>query len=160
MIQQNINRSDVFNRSWAEYKVGFNESTGNYWLGNDLLSQLTMTDRYKLRIDLQSRSTNNWYYAEYSTFIVQPESDNYRLRLSGYSGNVAWDGFSNHDGTMFSTFDRDNDQFKPYNCATYNGGGFWYHACCNCCVNKYNPAWVYLIGGNALQSTRMWLQCK
>jgi len=77
MIQQNINGSLAFNRSWAEYKVGFNDSRGNYWLGNDLLSQLTFSGRYKLRFDLQSRSnTSNWYYAEYSTFIVLSESSN------------------------------------------------------------------------------------
>jgi len=40
MIQQNINGSGLFKRSWAQYKVGFNDSRGSYWLGNDLLSQL------------------------------------------------------------------------------------------------------------------------
>ena len=89
MIQQKVGGSDVFNRSWSEYKVGFSDRRGNYWLGNDLLSQLTLTGRYKLRFDLQSRSNNsNWYYAEYSTFIVQRESSNFRLNVSGYSGNA------------------------------------------------------------------------
>jgi len=55
LIQQNINGTGAFNRSWAEYKVGFGDSRGNYWLGNDLLSQLTLTGRYKLRVDIQSR---------------------------------------------------------------------------------------------------------
>ena len=82
MIQQhNIDSSDV-NRSWAEFKVGFSDSRGNYWLGNDLLSQLTLTGRYKLRFDLQSRSnTSNWYYAEYSSFVVLSESSNYTLQV-------------------------------------------------------------------------------
>jgi len=38
LIQRNINGSNAFNRSWAEFKAGFNDSRGNYWLGNDLLS--------------------------------------------------------------------------------------------------------------------------
>jgi len=159
MIQQRINGSDVFNRSWAEYKVGFNDSRGNYWLGNDLLSQLTLTGRYKLRFDLQSRSnTSNWYYAEYSTFIVQPESDNYRLNVSGYSGNAGFDGLNWQNGQMFSTFDQDNDQWSSVNCAGRFGGGFWYNACSNVCVHCYRDLfyWWEL----ALQSTRMWLQCK
>jgi len=80
LIQQNVDRSDFFNRSWAEYKVGFNDSRGNYWLGNELLNQLTMSRRYKLKFDLQSRSnTSNWYWAEYATFRVLTEADNYRL---------------------------------------------------------------------------------
>jgi len=110
MIQQNTNNGSVlFNRSWAEYKVGFNDSRGNYWIGNDLLSQLTLTGRYKLRFDLQSRSNNsNWYFAEYSTFIVLTESSNYRLHVSGHSGN-ARDALRKQNGQMFTTFDRDND---------------------------------------------------
>ena len=68
LIQQNADGSDFFNRSWAEFKVGFNDSLGNYWLGNDLLHQLTGNVRYKLRVDLQS-SNGSWYYAEYLSLI-------------------------------------------------------------------------------------------
>ena len=53
LIQQN-DGSGFFNRSWVEFKVGFGDPSGNYWLGNDLLSQLTANYRYKLRFDLQS----------------------------------------------------------------------------------------------------------
>ena len=125
MIQQNLDRSTVFNRSWAEFKVGFNDSRGNYWLGNDLLSQLTRRVRYKLKFDVQSRNNSNWYYAEYSSFIVQPESSNYRLEVSGYSGNTGYDALGYQNGMKFTTFDRDNDQ-SSVNCAASRGGGFWY----------------------------------
>jgi len=160
MIQQKVDGSNTFNRSWAEYKVGFNDSRGNYWLGNDLLSQLTLTGRYKLRIDMQSSHNMYWYYAEYSTFIVLPESDNYRLNVSGYSGNAGDPLGRHHNGMMFSTFDRDND-LQSGNCAVYRGG-FWYRHCSSCCVNcHYNYFyWSGLPGSSALKSTRMWLQCK
>jgi len=49
LIQQNVDGSDFFNRSWAEFKAGFSDSKGNYWLGNDLLYELTQSGRYKLR---------------------------------------------------------------------------------------------------------------
>jgi len=150
-----------FNRSWSEYKVGFNDSRGNYWIGNDLLSQLTLTGRYKLRFDLQSRSNSNWYYAEYSTFIVHPESTNYRLIVSGYPGN-ARDALSYQNRQMFGTFDRDNDELSSENCAVNHGGGFWYKNCGWCCVNSYYNYfyWIHLEGSLQLQSSRMWLQCK
>jgi len=45
LIQQNADGSNFFNRSWVEFKVGFGDESGNYWLGNDLLSQLTLTGR-------------------------------------------------------------------------------------------------------------------
>ena len=96
LIQQNADGSNFFNRSWEEFKVGFGDPSGNYWLGNDLLSQLTLTGRYKLRFDLQSRSNGSWYYAEYSTFIVLSEADNYTLQVDGFSGNASQDAVQ-HD---------------------------------------------------------------
>ena len=163
LIQQNIDGSDFFNRSWAEFKVGFNDSDGNYWLGNDLLSQLTMSGCYKLKFDLQSRFNSNWYYAEYSTFRVLPEMDNYELEVYGYSGNAGYDTFSYHNGMKFTTYDRDNDLHSTYNCAAHYGGGFWYYSCHACGVNVGRHGyffWYRLPGGRNLQSTRMWLQCK
>jgi len=158
LIQQNVDGSN-FNSSWAKYKVGFGDPRGNYWLGNELLSQLTANNRYKLRFDLQSRNNRNWYYAEYSTFRVLTEADNYRLQVAGYSGNAGLDEFRDHNGQMFSTYDRDND-VSPGNCAANYGGGFWYSNCYRCNVNSVRKDWLGLPGGESLQSTRMWLQCK
>jgi len=53
--------SDFFNRSWAEFKVGFNEKRGK-----KLLSHLTLNDNYKLRFDLQLSINHSWYWAEYT----------------------------------------------------------------------------------------------
>ena len=169
LIQQNVNGSNFFtfrffNRSWAEYKVGFNDSVGNYWLGNELLSKLTVNNGYKLKFDLQSRSnTSNWYYAEYSTFRVLTEADNYRLQVGGYSGNAGNDAFGHtwHNSRMFSTYDRDNDLSSSRHCAA-SRGGFWYRSCANCNVNGagFYFFWAGLPGLGFLQSSRMWLQCK
>ena len=133
LVQQNVDGSNAFNRSWAEYKVGFNDSSGNYWLGNDLLSQLTHSDSYKLRVDLQLRTNLTWYYAEYSVFVVFSEMQNYRLLVSGYSGNI-FDAFSYHSSMIFSTHDRDNDLISR-SCAASFGGGFWYRSCYEAGVN-------------------------
>ena len=99
LIQQNINGSNFFNRPWEELKVGFNDSRGNYWLGNELLHQLTVKNPYKLRVDLQARN-GSWYYAEYSTFVVSSEAQNYKMVVSGYSGN-AGDAFSYHNNNYY-----------------------------------------------------------
>jgi len=167
LVQHKVNRTSFihfFNRSWAEYKVGFNDSNGSYWIGNDLLHQLTMTGRYKLRFDLQERSNGSWYYAEYSRFIVESEASNYLMHVSGYSGNAgtagsgnARYGFLHHDGMMFTTYDRDNDRDSSINCAAHYGGGFWHENCHRACVNCVhmqwyaNGRWIYL------QASRMWL---
>ena len=169
LIQRNVNGSNFFNRSWAAFKVGFGDPSGNYWLGNDLLSQLTVNNRYKLKFDLQSRSnTSNWYWAEYGTFIVQTEAYNYMMWASEYSGNTGdYFGFSYMFPAMFSTYDRENDRAYRENCAVY-GGGFWYGRQCNLVTvngfhdNSTSFDWLNLSvsGGSQLQSTRMWLKCK
>jgi len=168
LIQQNIDGSGFFNRSWDEFKVGFNETSGNYWLGNEVLSQLTLNSRYKLRVDLQARDNNSWYYAEYSTFIVCGESRNYELLVSMYQGN-AGDGLAYHTRMPFTTYDRDNDPWRNSryndNCAAWNGGGFWYRACSTCSVNSVrgrgeNFRWFSSEYGHLrLQTSRMWLTC-
>jgi len=166
LIQQKVNGSGFFNRSWAEFKVGFNDSRGNYWLGNDLISQLTLRRRYKLRFDLLGTNMN-WYYAEYSSFFVLGESHNYGLHVYGYSGN-AGDALSYHNGLMFTTHDRDNDPWtsrsSQNNCARGVGGGFWYKDCCYCCINgisrgSYFKWYSRSKGRRVLQLSRMWLMC-
>jgi len=167
LVQQNVDGSDFFNRSWAEFKVGFNVSRGNYWLGNDLLHQLTMSGHYKLRFDLQASDDGSWYYAKHSSFVVLGEATNYRMHVSGYSGN-AGNGFSYHDGMMFTTYDRDNDPWNSpsyiNSCAVYNGGGFWYKTCSYANVNTVrghgrNFRWWANGRNMLLQASRMWLMC-
>ena len=159
-IQQNVEGSDAFNRSWAEFKVGFNDTSGNYWLGNDLLSQLTQNGRYKLRFDLQLLTNLSWYWAEYSSFVVSRERQNYRLLVSGYSGNIG-DPFRYNNDTMFTTYDRDNDRHDD-NCAVTVGGGFWYSSCGYVHVNGVGDGFQWLQPNalwHSLQSSRMWLTC-
>ena len=159
LIQQKTDRSDSFNRSWAEFKVGFNDTRGNYWLGNDLLHQLTTNGRYKLRFDLQFLNLS-WSFAEYSSFVVLSERNNYRLLVSGYSGN-AGDALSYQNRMTFSTYDRDTDRWSN-NCAATRGGGFWYNDCAWCKVNGVRDEFEWYrprTRSYDLQSTRMWLTC-
>lgn len=67
--------------------MGFNDSNGNFWLGNELLHQLTTSRRYKLRFDLHYQTTiTYWYWAEYSTFEVTSEASEYLVNVGGYRG--------------------------------------------------------------------------
>ena len=171
LIQQNVDGSNFFNRSWAEFKVGFSDNRGNYWLGNDLLSQLTENGRYKLRFDLRT-TAGYWYWAEYSTFTVMNETYNYQLQVSGYLGNL-WNALAYQNGMKFTTYDRDNDLYinaaSNNNCAVYNGGGFWYKSCGYCNVNVrrghgYGFRWSRPTTHSPpyynLQTSRMWLTCQ
>jgi len=162
LIQQNVDGSGFFNRSWAEYKVGFNDLRGNYWLGNDLLHQLTDNARYKLRCLVQANSNGLIYEANYGTFLVGSESNNYTLTVARYSGN-AGDSMRYHNGMMFSTYDRDND-LSSENCGKIVGGGFWYQTCYRAGTTSTKHAsfnWYGLPSavGKQLKSASMWLTC-
>ena len=121
--------------------------------------------KYKLKFDLQQNGTGNWYYAEYSTFRVLSEANNYKLQVAGYSGNASRDAFGtvHHNGQQFSTFDRDNDGQSSGNCAA-KYGGFWWGSCGWCYVNGARSTghfyWWNLPGDRHLQLSRMWLECK
>ena len=67
-------------------------------------------------------------YAKYSHFYVAPESDNYRLNVSGYTGNAGSDEFGRvQNGQQFSTIDKSGGSPCPF---YYDGsGGFWWDIC-------------------------------
>jgi len=103
-----------------------------------------------------------WYYAEYSTFTVQPESTNYKLQVSGYSGNAA-DLLRRQNGMMFSTYDRDNDEHESYHCAEGFGGGYWFMRCgrcLNCDLLQWEIPREWGNEVSSLRLSRMWLECK
>jgi len=133
-MQQKVNRTASFNLSWAEFKAGFGRNDSNYWLGNDEIHRLTKDGGYKLRIDLQQKYTDKWFWVEYDKFIVGDEASNYIMTLGEFSGNTADALTSYNNGGMFATYDRDNDVWvtgKQSNssCAILTRGGFWFRGC-------------------------------
>ncbi|XP_078576489.1 uncharacterized protein LOC144862097 [Branchiostoma floridae x Branchiostoma japonicum] len=127
VIQRRQDGSVPFNRNWEEYKLGFGNKSGEYWLGNENIHLLTMRKNYKLRITLEDWNADT-RFAEYSTFRLSGESDGYRLHLSGYSG-TAGDTMAGNNGQRFSTVDRDNDA-SSYHCSQRSGqGGWWFRSC-------------------------------
>jgi ficolin len=163
LVQQNVDGSSFFDRTWNEFKAGFGNTNGNYWLGNDQLRTLTQNNKYKLRMELQSKASGLWYWAEYDTFRVGDESTQYTLTISGFSGNVGKDAMDYHNGMKFTTKDRDND-LNYVNCAQERSGGFWYNACAYSCVNAAGD-WFYWghmssSSDSYLRTSRMWLVCR
>ncbi|XP_019623488.1 PREDICTED: ficolin-2-like [Branchiostoma belcheri] len=125
IIQRRMDGSVPFNRTWEEYKHGFGNKNGEYWLGNDNIHLLTTQKDYRLRVELMDWE-NQTRYAEYDTFRVAGESDQYRLTVSGYSGPVARDGMKYNNGQKFSTKDRDNDASSLHCSQRYGQGGWWW----------------------------------
>ncbi|KAK1785532.1 hypothetical protein P4O66_018893, partial [Electrophorus voltai] len=110
VIQRRQDGSVNFFRTWDQYKQGFGNLDGEYWLGLEHLYWLTSQASYKLRVvleDWQGRQV----FAEYDSFRLEPESDWYRLRLGNYEG-TAGDSLSWHSDKAFTTLDRDKDTYS------------------------------------------------
>ncbi|XP_026876204.2 tenascin isoform X2 [Electrophorus electricus] len=114
-----------FFRGWQDYRKGFGDLEGEFWLGNNILHNLTRITPMTLRVDL--RAGAEAAYAEYSSFSVDTAKKHYMLRVSGYSG-TAGDSMKYHDRRPFSTWDRDPQPFIT-RCAMSYRGGWWYRNC-------------------------------
>uniref|UniRef100_A0A3Q2HR44 Angiopoietin like 1 n=1 Tax=Equus caballus TaxID=9796 RepID=A0A3Q2HR44_HORSE len=132
VIQKRMDGSVNFFRNWENYKKGFGNIDGEYWLGLENIYTLSNQDNYKLLIELEDWSDKK-VYAEYSSFRLEPESEFYRLRLGTYQGN-AGDSMMWHNGKQFTTLDRDKDMYAG-NCAHFHKGGWWYNACAHSNLN-------------------------
>ena len=84
VFQKRLDGSVDFYRGWNDYKRGFGNLNGEFWLGLDKIHRLTKT-RNKLRVDLED-TTGNTVYAEYDMFAVTSERTKYQLSLGAYSG--------------------------------------------------------------------------
>ena len=93
----------MFNKNWHNYKMGFGDLKGNFWLGLDKLNCLTQYFKMNLTIEMYINSTDEKYYVVYGGFGVGNESTNYKLSLGRkISGNLD-DKSVLHNGQMFST---------------------------------------------------------
>ncbi|XP_069139218.1 angiopoietin-related protein 1-like [Argopecten irradians] len=125
VIQRRFDGSVDFYRNWEDYKQGFGNVNGEYWLGLEYIYSLLQLDQ-RLYILLESWN-GTAKHAEYESFSIKDESFNYNLTIDGFSGNVV-DKFSQHGHQQFSTYDRDND-ITNRTCASFARGGFWYRNC-------------------------------
>ena len=90
-----------------------------------------------MRMDATIWSTGEKKYSVYDKFRVDNEGSNYRLHVSGYSGNTGSDVWAHHNGSEFSTRDRDNDR-SGGSCSQRHKGGHWYRSCYD-----VNPTGLY-----------------
>ncbi|XP_040543473.1 fibrinogen-like protein 1-like protein isoform X3 [Gallus gallus] len=157
VIQRNRYNTDItWAESWSTYKYGFGNVHSDYWLGTEYIHQITKQKVYRVRFVIQDAS-NNIRFAEYNLFSVDNESQGYRLRLGSYSG-TAGDAMTSansavvHDNMKFSAKDLDQDT-NSGNCASANGGGWWYSSCYSVRLNfKGYLTWSGLCNGNCRAS--------
>uniref|UniRef100_A0A2M4D023 Putative ficolin n=1 Tax=Anopheles darlingi TaxID=43151 RepID=A0A2M4D023_ANODA len=88
VIQHRFDGSTNFFRDLREYKNGFGDLEGEFWLGLDRIHQLTSSKPHELVVLLEDFDGNSTY-ARYGLFEIGGESQQYMLsKLSGYSGTA------------------------------------------------------------------------
>lgn len=124
--RDNYSLQQDFNVSWYDYKVGFGDLQKDFWIGNSFLSRFSKKNNLTLRVELEDFDGNN-VWAEYKTFKIADESQQFQLTVGGYSGNSS-DAFSSHSGSFFSTYDKKNDDAPECcPCSVSYGGGWWFN---------------------------------
>ena len=143
-----------FYRRWDEYKQGFGDVTGEFWLGNEKIHLLTEIPS-QLRVEIKTKNSGN-KYAKYSNCTVTNEASNYTLFVGFYSG-TATDQLTPHNGMAFTTKDRDNDEDSS-NCAISGKGAWWYKSCWNSNLNSNYGDTTYIWNWNPLLASEMKLK--
>ena len=134
---RNLSTTFNFNRTWAEFSNGFGETTSdNFYLGNELLSQLTSARPYSLRVEFLSNGA--WYSAEYLRVTVNNSSLGYALYVAGYSGD-AGDSLSSSNGLRFSTYDASASVDGSASSKCYSIMSGWWYNCTTPMSNLNNP---------------------
>ncbi len=89
IFQRRVDGSVDFYRKWTDYKNGFGNLDGEFWLGLDKIHRLSSSKQNVLRVDLQTFE-NETAYAVYESFSVRNEDDGYRLNIdrSSYTGKM------------------------------------------------------------------------
>ncbi|ESO04723.1 hypothetical protein HELRODRAFT_172398 [Helobdella robusta] len=194
--------STAFNKSWSQFKVGFSvpnmsissSSTSDnndsgvkdkmsggscgttswdaYWIGNELLYQLTNKYTCSLHVYLSVNDSGReeLYYSHYDRMVVGGQTVNYQLiTLNYFGGNLSTaSGLSSREGRYFSTYDDDNDPDSNVNCALAYTAGWWYHpsptsygSCGFTNFNTQYPNFLTYSNSESFQlfSSQMWVQC-
>ena len=86
VFQRRKDASVDFYREWRDYKHGFGDLHGNFWLGLDKIHRLSSTsESVSLRVDLKDFGKAE-AYARYEKFSVSSESEGYKLQVNDFSG--------------------------------------------------------------------------
>jgi len=122
IILRRMDGSVNFYRNWTEYKNGFGDLNGEFFLGLDKIHALTEERNQELLVVLENKIGEN-RYEKYDDFAIGNEAQKYDLRTLGKASGPAGDSLSYHQGREFCTFDRKD---VPQNCAETYTGAWWY----------------------------------
>ncbi|KAH8293104.1 hypothetical protein KR044_003148, partial [Drosophila immigrans] len=108
IILRRLNGSVNFNRKWNDYKTGFGDVNGEFFLGLDNIHAMTTDQKQELMVVLEDFE-GDVRYELFSEFAIADELDAYNLHRLGDAAGTAGDSLKYHHNRKFTTIDRDND---------------------------------------------------
>ena len=141
VFQRRLDANVDFSRNMTEYKNGFGQLNGSYWLGLDNIHQLAAPDRGAiLRVDLKHINyPGKILVATYRRFIIYGEDRSYQLFVDGFKGNVS-DGLTRNNWENFTIDDCSSlgKLVYPFTCPRCGEGGWWYYGTGGKCGTNLN----------------------
>ena len=134
VMQKRFDGSVDFYRNWNDYKIGFGDVNGEYWLGNKQIYQYT--NKHPTEMITEAAVFNGDQVAtKIQNFKLTDEASKYIFIkgtcevLKGGELGVTCANWEKSHGQKFSTYDQDNDIAPETNCAQRYAGGWWFEAC-------------------------------
>ncbi|XP_023032122.1 angiopoietin-related protein 7-like [Drosophila willistoni] len=126
VIHKRFDGSVDFNRTWTEYRNGFGNKEGNFYIGLENLHRITNSQTYKLYVQLEYHN-GTFEFASYDNFRIGNETTKYKLESLGEFKGTAKDAMHYNLKQAFSSYDQDNDH-SFVDCAQ-GQGAWWYNYC-------------------------------
>uniref|UniRef100_A0A914URM5 Fibrinogen C-terminal domain-containing protein n=1 Tax=Plectus sambesii TaxID=2011161 RepID=A0A914URM5_9BILA len=158
--RRNDDSLSFYDKTWCEYKIGFNNGLeNNLWLGNDHIHSLSTKDtNVELRIDLwgdrdpTSPNLVIYLWEKHTNFFIDNEANFYTLHISSaFTGNASTDPSStmhNSNNLRFSTNDTMNGA-NPVCFETYNNNGWWISSSIPCSHEALNGKYTPTMWGGS-----------
>ena len=132
-IQQRLVGSVDFYRDWAEYRNGFGNPATDYYLGNELIHQLTYGRQIKIAIIGQDFN-DELRVLYFDGFYIENEQSGYKIHAGAFStDSPSPQSLANNwlekDGVSFSTKDNENDRHSVVHCAVKFKTAGWLTSC-------------------------------
>ena len=130
VFQRRCNGSENFARKEGDYKKGFGNLNGEFWLGLDALHEFTKEDKKVLLLIEMTDWEGNNASAKYAD--VKVEGGRGKKKIEGrFVEGTAGDSLSYHFGAEFSSIDKDKDKDQNKHCAQEFQSGWWFTSECS-----------------------------
>ena len=151
-VLNKVNFTSIFNKSWAEFKIGFGDYFDNYWLGLENMRTLVSAKPTKMRVEC-TNTVNTFFETEWVT--IGTEAEKYQLFYGYYTvKNINLYSWVLQNGSYFTTYDNDNDQ-HTINCAAGHQGGWWFSGCFIFCGTCFK-----IPGAGHIRTSTGWVTCE